>query len=94
MLVYLLQHRTSQHNYSQSSPKLHLPHFHIDCESKQQICQMSFEHRLVVQRTDHSKMQSNFWIIYLAFLQPQFFNVFPPIGTEVIKTTIHLEKKK
>ena len=55
MLVYLLEHwhRTSQHNYPRSSPKLHLRHFHIDCESKQQADQMSFEHRLVVQIPRH-----------------------------------------
>ena len=31
--------------------------------------------------TDHSKMQSKFWIIYVAFLQPWLLNAFPHIGT-------------
>ena len=55
MLVYLWEywHGTSQHNYPWSSPKLHLHHFHIDCKSKQQVGQMSFEHRLVVQMPKH-----------------------------------------
>ena len=55
ILVYLLEHwhGTSQHNYPRSSPKLHLHHFHIDCESKQQVGQMSFEHCLVVQIPKH-----------------------------------------
>ena len=55
ILVYLLEHwhGTSQHNYPRSNPKLHLHHFHIDCESKQQVGQMSFEHCLVVQIPKH-----------------------------------------
>ena len=44
------------------------------------------------QSIDHSKMQSKFWIIYVAFLQPRLLNTFPYIGAEVIKTTTHLEK--
>ena len=81
MLLYLLQrwHEISQHNYPRSSPKFHLQNFHIACELKQ--------------GTSHSKIQSKFWIIYVAFLQLLLLNAFPHIGTEVIKTTMDLAKR-
>ena len=45
------------------------------------------------QSTDHLKMQAKFWIICVAFLQTRLLNAFPHIEREVIKTTIHLEKR-
>ena len=45
------------------------------------------------QSTDHSRMQNKFWIIYVPFLQPQLLKAFLHIGKEVIKITMHLEKR-
>ena len=59
MLVYLLKHwrRTFQNNYPRSSPKFHLHHFHIDCESRQQVGQINLEHRMLVQMPKHWSFQ-------------------------------------
>ena len=95
-LIYLMEHwhGTFQHHYPRSSPELRLHHLHIDCESKQQVGQMSFEHCLVVQMPKHWSFEDAKKILdHLCSVLATPIVECTHIGTEVIKTTMDLEKR-